>query len=56
MIRQLRAWWTRRQFERLFFAEMKKVALQQKRHAKVEPTRAELQARVHEALRVRGSA
>ena len=51
MIRFLKAFFIRKRFERAFAAELRRVAVQRKRHAKVKPTQAELQTRLHDALR-----
>ncbi len=56
LYRRLRSMWTRWRFERAFAAELRRVKVQQAKHAKVEPSRAELQARVHDALARKGSA
>ena len=56
MFRKLRTIWTRWRFERAFAAELRRVAIQRGRHDLVKPSRAELQARAHDALARRLSA
>lgn len=51
MIRAFRAFITRWRFKRAFAQELRRIEAQRARHAQVKPTQAELQARVHDALR-----
>lgn len=50
MFARLKAWITRRRFERAFAADLKRIEDRRARHAQVRPTQAELQACVHDAL------
>lgn len=51
MIQALRTLIARKRFERAFAAELERVAEERRRHAHVRQAEAELQARVHDALR-----
>lgn len=56
MLKLFRRWQTRHRFKQAFKADLKRIEDQRARHAQVKPSQAELQARVHDALRRRVSA